>query len=339
MIRRRIFAGFLPARAPALLFLGSAFLLQFAPARAGAQAAALPENRGFATVLSMVSQSCSSCHSWAKSHGGIADPARVTPYRPDESSLYLMVAEDQMPMTGPKLTGPQKLLLRAWIEAGATAGEEPLAAAAAPPAPGTASSGVDTGSGVTPPDAAGLAPAGAGQSAGTRNILGTIRYHQVAGYTSAGLLLAAGVVGTVKWVNFMQDGHDYRRSLGIEEPGGQCADYLHKMWNEPGQQALRWTHVGLLTAGNALYLGNAITGLRFPRDPEPGLTARRIHRYAFYTHAALMATNIVLGFLTTSVLEGGSHEQMLGLAVAHSAVGLAVPLVMIGAGVTIGLMR
>ena len=97
--------------------------------------------------------------------------------------------------------------------------------------------------------------------------------------------------------------------------------------------------MGLLVAGNGLYLSNAITGFGFPKDPRPGLTPRRIHRYAFYTHAALMAANVVLGFLTTNVLENGTHEQMIGLAAAHAAVGVAVPAVMITAGILINNSR
>ncbi len=312
------------ARRLALLLPVGAVLLLLVPAPARAQSDALPANQGFATVHEMLVQNCAACHSWARSYQGIASPDRVTPSRPDESALYLMVASDQMPLERPKLTGGQKLLLRTWIEKGATASEEPLTASAGP---GTTST----------------ATASAGQPAAPKRAgsLGrTIRYHEIAGYTSAGLLLGAGAVGTAKILTFMRDGHAYRDANGIDEQGVPlCRAEFESLWNSSTQQTLRWTHVGLLVGGNALYLGNAITGFGFPRDPRPGLTPRRIHRYAFYTHAALMAANIVLGFVTTDVLSRGDHEAMLGLAIAHAAVGVAVPLVMTGAGIAIGAAR
>ena len=138
-----------------LLAAVGAALLLLAPAPVPAQAAALPANRGFATIQEMIGQSCAECHSWTGSHREIADPDRVTPGRPEESALYVMVESDQMPLEGPKWTPGQKLLLRTWIEQGATASEEPLAADGALPA------APDAETGATPAEDASAAPAAA----------------------------------------------------------------------------------------------------------------------------------------------------------------------------------
>ncbi len=319
-----------PVRPLALLVLGSALLcpgLLGAPAGVSAQATPLPSNRGFATVQEIMNQSCVGCHSWARSYEGITDPQRITPHQPEASPLYLAVESDYMPLEGPKLTGAQKGFLRAWIEAGATAREEPLTVAGAEPGAGGE------------PEAAAAAPA-SGRRAGTGNLMGRINYHKVAGYTSAALLLGAGAVGTAKIFTFMNDGHAFRDASGIDdEEDPAVREEFNALWNSSTQQTLRWTHVGLLTAGNLLYLGNAITGLTFPPDPRPGLTPRRIHRIAFYAHASLMAANIVMGFLTTSALENGNHEQHLAFAITHAAIGVAIPLVMIGSGIAVSLAQ
>jgi len=56
----------------------------------------------------------------------------------------------------------------------------------------------------------------------------------------------------------------------------------------PEHQAWRWTHVGLLAAGESFYLYNAITGIGMFSKDRPGLTAQDLHRYAFFTHGSLM---------------------------------------------------
>jgi hypothetical protein len=45
-----------------------------------------------------------------------------------------------------------------------------------------------------------------------------------------------------------------------------------------------------------------------------------------------MVAQVVLGFLTTDAISRGDHDRMIGLAVAHGAVGIAIPLVMLSAG-------
>ncbi|PKL24765.1 MAG: hypothetical protein CVV47_10055 [Spirochaetae bacterium HGW-Spirochaetae-3] len=162
-------------------------------------------------------------------------------------------------------------------------------------------------------------------------------YHRVAGWTSAGLLLAAGVVGAVRAYDLMSAGHDYRDELGIDEDSMSpvCDDKIAELWS--ADQALRWTHVGLLVAGETVYLGNAFTGMAMKTEHVPGEISRSdLHRYAFYAHAGLMATEIVLGFFTTDALSRGDHELVSSLGVAHAAVGLAIPVLVIGAGIVIG---
>jgi uncharacterized membrane protein len=58
------------------------------------------------------------------------DPKVVVPFRPDDSKLWQLIRDDEMPpersKAGP-LTTDQKCLIRAWIEAGAPSGSEPPA--------------------------------------------------------------------------------------------------------------------------------------------------------------------------------------------------------------------
>jgi hypothetical protein len=90
------------------------------------QAAPVPSNEGFATVARIISGSCLSCHAWAGSWEGIADPARIVAANPAKSLLFMRVARDEMPPTGAKVDRSSKLILRAWIAAGARPTEEPV---------------------------------------------------------------------------------------------------------------------------------------------------------------------------------------------------------------------
>lgn len=47
---------------------------------------------------------------------------------------------------------------------------------------------------------------------------------------------------------------------------------ITEMWSDPLHQSLRWTHVGLLAAGEILYLANAVTGIGSLSKDQPGLT-------------------------------------------------------------------
>jgi hypothetical protein len=124
--------------------------------------------------------------------------------------------------------------------------------------------------------------------------------------------------------------------LGIDEEdmlGSDCRDKIAAMWEDPLHQGLRWTHVALISTGNLLYLVNAVTGTSMHSREQPGLGSRDLHRYAFFLHGTLMIVQIVMGVLTTTVLERGSHNQIKAFGIAHSAVGFAIPAVMISAGI------
>jgi hypothetical protein len=108
-----------------------------------------------------------------------------------------------------------------------------------------------------------------------------------------------------------------------------------RLWNLPEHQALRWTHVGLLAAGEAFYLYNTVTGIGMLSKERPGLSAQDLHRYAFFTHGTLMVAQIILGIFTTEVLSSGNHGVMLGVGLAHTAIGFGIPVVMIGSGIAV----
>jgi hypothetical protein len=159
-------------------------------------------------------------------------------------------------------------------------------------------------------------------------------FHRAGGWTSAGLFFAAGVVGTVRAVDMMNRGHQRRDALGISGDdnfgGAAGAAALHDTWAE--SQALRWVHVGLIAAGETVYLGDAITGLSMKIPLGSRTLNSDLHLTAFFAHAALMAAEVVLGFLGTDALSRGDHEAMLGIGAAHIAIGFAIPLVIAGAG-------
>lgn len=199
----------------------------------------------------------------------------------------------------------------------------PGAATAAPataaPADATAAPTDETGSG--------SAPSAKKPSAYAKKV----KFHEISGFTSGGLLLASGIVGAVHVFDMMSVAHAYRDRHTMEEVAPECSVVIRDSWS--GDQALRWVHVGLLSAGELLYLTDAITGLSMLTPDLPGLTKQDIHRYAFFTHAALMAAEIVLGFFTTDALQRGDHNTMLALGITHTVIGLAIPTVILGAGV------
>ena len=155
-----------------------------------------------------------------------------------------------------------------------------------------------------------------------------IRFHEISGFTAGGLLLASGVIGGIHLLDMMDVAHQYQEVYEQDSP--QCRAAMLNAWR--GDQALRWVHVGLLSAGELLYLADAVTGISMLTPDRPGLTKQDIHRYAFFTHAALMAAELVLGFFTTDALQRGDHDTMLALAAAHTAIGIAIPVIILGAG-------
>jgi mono/diheme cytochrome c family protein len=281
------------------------------------------DNRGFSTIQAILTKSCADCHDWTGSWESVTGGGRVVPGDPEKSILYRRVSTDEMPAAGEKLGPEQKAFIRAWILAGAPSTDQPLAlskdAGTAPLPAATAA---------TPATAPAPTPA-----AGFLLFPSKVAFHGVTGFTSTGLLLAAGVVGGIHFLNMMDAAHAYRDSIGFTEGDSEAvrAAEIEKVW--AGDSALRWWHVGLLISGETLYLGDAVTGISMMTTPQPGkLTKHDIHRYLFFTHAALMAAQIGLGFAESYALSTGQHDLMIGLGAAHTTIGIAIPLVMLGAG-------
>ncbi len=273
-------------------------------------------------ATAIIVNDCSRCHAWAADYGSIMASGLVVAGHPEESKLVDVIEAGYMPPSPPAPTPGDIEAISAWIAAGA-------------PAPSTST--VDAASGATPGV---ISDAGNGPSPRDGSFLGfpsKAAYHRAAGWTSAGLLMAAGVVGAIRAYDLMSAGHDYRDAHGIGEDqiGPICYDEIASLWR--ADQTLRWTHVGLLIAGETVYLGNAITGISMLSRDTPGVVSRSdLHRYAFFIHAGLMASEVILGFVTSDALSRGDHELVSSLGVAHAAIGLTIPLVVIGSGIIIG---
>lgn len=282
-------------------------------------------------MQNVLEANCAACHSWASTHAGIADRSHVTPRDPLASPLYTRAAEGSMPPTGPRLGASEVALLQAWIAAGAPPTDEPLPvflvdATSAATGSEAAQPAADSTGSASPADgtAAATGPAPKGASPIARKIL----FHEVSGFTSGGLLLASGVIGAVHLLDMMEVAHQYQETYEQDSP--QCRAAMLDAWR--GDQAMRWVHVSLFSSGEILYLADAITGISMLTPDRPGLTKQDIHRYAFFTHATLMAAELVLGFLTTDALQKGGHDTMLAFAAAHAGIGIAIPVIILGAG-------
>lgn len=160
---------------------------------------------------------------------------------------------------------------------------------------------------------------------------GKVEYHMTAGWISTGLFFAAGALGAARAFDLMARGHAIRDSLGIADENDPAITGALAALYADGQ-TLRWIHVGLLAAGEALYLGNAVTGLSMKLPLGERTKRADIHLTAFFVHAGLMGGQLLLGVLTSDALRRGDHEAHLGLALAHAAIGVAIPIVMTGAG-------
>jgi hypothetical protein len=158
-------------------------------------------------------------------------------------------------------------------------------------------------------------------------------FHRFSGWTAGGTLLAAGIVGAVHAYDMMSAAHTYRDSLGIEEfDPALCPAEISAVYGDSTEQALRWTHVSLLAAGESFYLANAITGVGFIGPLPPGWSKAKLHRYAFFLHAGLMAAEGVMGYFSSEALQRGDHDTFHVLLVAHASVGIAIPVVILAAG-------
>jgi hypothetical protein len=261
-------------------------------------------------VSAIVADNCAACHDWARSPSEFV--RLVVPGKPGESPLFTSVKDDAMPMGG-ALSPADKKAIEDWILAGARLPE----------------GGAVTGKGFPL----------ASQDALPRPY-SPVRTHRVTGYLSAGLLLAAGAVGTWRLVDLMQKGHDYRDAIGFPEEGGNetlRSGEIAGLWADPQGQAVRWTHVALLASGSALYLYNASTGIGMLTPKDPTLTKRDLHRWAFYAHLGMMTSEVVLGIVTTDALRRGDHELVSTLGPVHAVIGIAAPLTMLGSGLIFSL--
>jgi hypothetical protein len=302
-----------------IVFVAAVAALTALPATLSAQAAsAVSPNKGFVTVKEILDNSCSACHDWTDSWESVTGGGRIVPGSPEKSLLYQKIASDEMPRAGDKLTAEQKAFIRGWIAAGAPATDLPITVPAAEP--GSAPAGGSTTATPAP-------------SQGFLFFPSKVAFHEVTGFTATALFFGAGALGVVHFLALMNEGHILREAANFQEGGPESVriPLVQQAWGS--DSALRWWHVGFIVSGEVLYLGDAITGISMMTKGQPGKVTRSdIHRAAFFTHVSLMAAQIVLGFLETSALSSGSHDLMIGLGAAHAAIGVAIPLVMLGAG-------
>jgi hypothetical protein len=278
-----------------------------------AAGSATATNKGFVTIKEILENRCSACHDWTGSWESITGGGRIVPGSPEKSALYQKIADDSMPAEGDKLTPDQKAFIRGWIAAGAPDTDLPIAVP-----------GAETTTAASPAPAA---------SQGFLFFPNKVVFHEVTGFASTALFMGAGIIGVVHFLNMMSEGHKLRDAAGFDEDGPESVrkPLVIEAWKSDSD--LRWWHVGLIAAGETLYIGDAITGLSMLTSSTPGkITKRDIHRYAFFTHVTLMAAEIVLGFFTTDALSRGEHDTVIALGAAHAGIGVAIPLVMLGAG-------
>jgi hypothetical protein len=244
---------------------------------------------------------CLACHPWAVEERGFLE--RAVPGQPEQSPLYRRMADGTMPPGG--ATPEQVEAVRAWIAAIEPTAPDAVSAATPQPLPAA-------------PDH-------------------RVRAHRIAGYGSGALLLGAGAVGAAQWGSLVAEGHAYRDRHGIEEDeiSSECAAYIGDLWADPRHQVLRWTHIGLLGAGEVLYLHNAVSGIGMRTGRQPGVTRGEVHRALFVTHASLMVAEAALGFATTSALERGSHWELAAVGAGHAVLGFTIPALVIGSGIAI----
>jgi hypothetical protein len=231
---------------------------------------------------------------------------------PDRSLLWQKIADDSMPQSGDKLSPQEKSFLRGWISADA---------------PET----TDTVSGTTPSGGAGPGQGKTAPSAGFLFFPSTTAFHETTGFTSTAFFLAAGALGVVRYLSMKDAAHPNGATEDGEGTGEGDYGAMRTIW--ASGQNLRWWHVGLVAAGETLYLGDAITGLMMLTKRTSGTVGKNdIHRYAFFTHAALMAAQIVLGFMETDALSRGAHDESIIYTGAHAVIGVVIPGVMLYAG-------
>jgi hypothetical protein len=151
--------------------------------------------------------------------------------------------------------------------------------------------------------------------------------HKATGYAAGGLFAAAGLVGLARFLDLEARSHQYRTG---EEFTAACPSIIAGQWAS-GQQ-LRWVHVSLLSAGEALYLFDAATGISLIPPDGGGAPVGKLHRAAFFAHAGLMLAEIILGFMETDALSRGDHGRLVGYGALHAGIGVAIPALILGSG-------
>lgn len=249
--------------------------------------------------------------------------------------VFLLAAYPATPEVPDGTPLPTFRLLAATDQADAVTGASVTEDPATPD--GTAPS-ADSPPAAAAPDATSGATPGGG-TAPQPSILGkdvSLQSHRVTGYVAGGLLAAAGAIGLWRFLDLREGGHEYREDddavsgASVTASGRSCDEIIHDEW--ANDQTLRWIHVGLLSVGESLYLYDAVTGISMMAKGASPTLAGKIHRNAFFVHAGLMAADVITGFLLTSALERGNHDQVVGFGAAHAAIGITIPVIILGSG-------
>ena len=164
-----------------------------------------------------------------------------------------------------------------------------------------------------------------------------IQTHKRLAFTTGGLVLAAGAIGGIHYLQMIRDGHIYRDSVGFTENKGIPADQsngIKAVWGKDKEQALRVLHGATIASAVICYTATATIEIAMPRMSRrtDRLSPVNIHKGLFLTHAALMAANVVLGFAESYALSQGNHTMVQGLGAVHIGIGIAAPVVMFGSG-------
>ncbi len=169
-------------------------------------------------------------------------------------------------------------------------------------------------------------------SAFTDRQYSAMKVHKTLAFTTGGLLLAADGMGLYHLLSMKKQGHDYREQVGMNLENQ--TNGMQDTWQSDKSQSERVIHAGLVTMGTITYTATAAIELALPNisTSTKKTSNTALHRKAFYVHAGLMASNIVLGLLTSYGLSEGKHEMVQVTGIAHLVVGFAAPVSMMAAG-------
>ena len=162
--------------------------------------------------------------------------------------------------------------------------------------------------------------------------------HKAFAFTTAGLILAADGIGLYHFIQLMNRGHEIRDNIGFSESStneSPRTEGVRQVWQDTPSQTERALHTGLIFLGSISYMTTATIELTMPSMSRSTSkkSSTRLHRKAFFLHAALMAGNIGLGIVESHALSNGNHQLVQGAGIAHLVIGFSVPVVMLGGGV------